>query len=762
MGGAEASRPARRVAAVKKRPAILFTTAFGAGLATGLLHFGAPLGVVAVTLAAATLARQPLATLLMSAALLGRLSGELAWLRESNQCAARLPASRMILSARLLEPADSTGGLLTVQPVRAGCAGPVSSRWPAGHPMEAGLVADLTAQWIPRPGPGLRPSGTLVVSAVSGGVGRPRATARLRTALAASSRVLYGDRAPMVDALILGRRGAIDRALQDRFAQSGLVHLLSISGFHVGVITAWVFLVCRMIRLGRGRALALAAAASIAYVAFLGWPAPATRAAALAMLLAISRVRQRRVDADSLLAATCLCVLLVDPWAMVDLGAWLSAAALWGATTFTRWTDRTLGEEAWWRTLGSSVGATLATAPITAAALGAVAVIGIVLNFLAIPLAAVAVPGVLASLLLFPLSPGVAGSLAGGSGLALHLLELLATAGAAVPGGHVIEPAEIRSAVPWLLGLVVSLWCIGKRNTLGEALRRWGWAAVIVLWFSLLWSWSPQTANSGSGLTLHFLDVGQGDGAALRTPAGRWVVIDAGPRGVNSDAGRRVMGPFLASQGVRQLALVVVSHAHADHLGGVASVMDRFDARMVIEPGERVADPLYYAFLDELAADGVRWHIARRGERFVLDGVGFTVLHPDPGWHGWGEDVNEDSLVLLVEYGAFQALFSGDAGFRAEAEMRTRTRPVDLLKVGHHGSRGSTGDEWLDSLRPRAAVISVGRNKYGHPSPPTLARLRRHRVDVWRTDREGTITVTTDGSEMTVQSKGRTATYNVR
>ena len=746
---------------MRMRPAILFTTAYGAGLATGLLHFGAPLGVVAVTLAAALLARKPLATLLTSAALLGRLSGELAWLREADQCAARLPAGRMILSARLLEPVDSSGGLVTVQPVRAGCAGPVSSRWPSGRPMEAGLIADLTAQWIPRPGVGGRPSGTLVVSVVSGGDGRPGATARLRTALANSSRLLYGDRAPMVDALILGRRGGIDRTLQDRFAQSGLVHLLSISGFHVGVITAWVFLLCRMLRLGRGRALALAAGASVAYVAFLGWPAPATRAAALAVLLATSRVRQRRVETDSLLAATCLCVLLVDPWAMLDLGAWLSAAALWGATTFSRWTDRTLGEAAWWRTLGSSVGATLATAPITATTLGAVAVIGIVLNFLAIPLAAVAVPGcwpVSCSSRCRPGSPGpwrvVRGS--------LFTCWSPRNGGAAVPGGHVIEAADIRSAIPWLLGLTVSLWCIGRRNTLGEAIRRWGWAAVVVLWASLFWSWSPHPANSGSGLTLHFLDVGQGDGAALRTPAGRWVVIDAGPRGGNSDAGRRVVVPFLASQGARQLALVVVSHAHADHLGGVPSVLDRFDARLVIEPGERVADPLYYAFLDELAADAVRWHIARRDERFVLDGVAFTVLHPDPGWHGWGEDVNEDSLVLLVEYGGFQALFAGDAGFPAEAEMRNRTRAVDLLKVGHHGSRGSTGDEWLDSLRPRAAVISVGRNKYGHPSPPTLARLRRHRVEVWRTDRDGAITVTTDGASMTVQSKGRSTTYDVR
>jgi competence protein ComEC len=744
------------------RPAIAFTAAYGAGLATGLLHFGGPFAVAAVLLGASLHRRAPLVSLLAAAGLLGRLSGEIAWLGEADRCTARLPASALHLRVQLAEPSDSAGGRLSVRPLDAGCSSTVAARWPTDRPVSAGVIAEVTARWIPRPAMAGRPSGTLVVSEVGRVSGQPGLEARLRTALASTSRRLYGPRAPMVDALIMGRRAGIDRELQDRFAQSGLVHLLSISGFHVGIITAWAFLLCRLFRLSREGALGLAAGASIAYVAFLGWPPPATRAAALAVLVALSRLRQRRVETNALLSATCLCVMLVDPWALLDLGAWLSAAALWGATTFSRWTDDALGATPWWRTLGSSVGATLATAPITAAALGAVAVVGIVLNFLAIPLTAVAVPGVLVSLIVFSFWPGLADALAGGAGLALHLLELLATAGAALPGGHVVRPAELRSALPWVLCLAIGLWCIGKRNTLSEAVRRWSWAVVAALWAGLLWAWAPGSANTGSGLALHFLDVGQGDGAVLRTPAGRWVLIDAGPRGDNVDAGRRVVVPFLASQGAGELAMVIVSHAHADHLGGVASVLERYKAALVLEPGALVADPLYYGFLDELAAEAIPWHAGRRGERTVLDGVGFTILHPDPLWPGWGEDVNEDSLVLLVEYGAFQALFAGDAGFPAETEMRGHAGAVDLLKVGHHGSRGSTGDEWLDSLRPRAAVISVGRNTYGHPSPQTLARLRHRRVEVWRTDRDGPVTVTTDGERMTLEAGGRATEYDVR
>jgi competence protein ComEC len=581
--------------------------------------------------------------------------------------------------------------------------------------------------------------------------------------LARASAELYGARASLVDALMLGRRGGIDPDLQDRFAQSGLVHLLSISGFHVGLIGGWIFLVARLLGLRRDPALIASAAVSTAYVGFIGWPAPATRAAALAVVLARCRVRQRHVRSDELLAATCLIVLLTDPWAVLDLGGWLSAAALWGATRFSRWTDAAFGKSFGWRTLGSSVGATLATAPITAWALGTVAPVGIVLNFAAIPIAAVAVPGVLVSLLLQPIAPVLARPFATGAGLLLHALELVAVGGAAVPWGHqLIEAGNPAATLPWALALGVGLWITQPHNTRLEAGRRTAWMATAILWITLGRAQLLGATDGDGSLTLHFLDVGQGDAAAIRTPAGHWVLVDAGPAGEGTDAGRRVVAPFLERHGARSLTLAVVSHAHADHLGGLPSVMSRIRTGLVLEPGADVVDPRYTGFLQRLPRDGVPWHPARSGEKFAIDGVQFTVLHPAPGWRHWGEDVNEDSVVLLVEYGGFQALFAGDAGFPAESAMADRIRRVDLLKVGHHGSRGSTGDAWLDALAPAAAVISLGRNDYGHPAPATLARLRAHGVAIHRTDREGTVSVVTDGTRMTISSRAGTASYDVR
>jgi competence protein ComEC len=318
---------------------------------------------------------------------------------------------------------------------------------------------------------------------------------------------------------------------------------------------------------------------------------------------------------------------MVDPWAALDLGGWLSAAALWGASTFTRWSDRALGTGFWVRTAASSLGATLATAPITAAFLGTVALAGLLLNFAAIPLAALAVPGVLASLLLVPLWAGAGEAMAAGAGLGLHLLELCAVAGSAIPAGHVMfEPGTPGAVLPWVAVLVLAAWALRERNTVAEAGRRVDWGTVAAIWVGLVPGAARGSPDGGRGLALHFLDVGQGDGAVLRTPGGRWIVIDAGPAGERGDAGRRVVIPFLERRGVRALAAIVVSHAHADHLGGVPALLGRFAVGVVLEPGGPVPDPAYAEFLTALGRDGIAWHPARTGDGFTMDGVEFTVF----------------------------------------------------------------------------------------------------------------------------------------
>ena len=498
------------------RPPILLLAAFGAGLATGLARFPAPinlaliLGVAGVAgVISALLVCPDTARLCFGAALLGALHGSVARIRDASSCAARLPEGAVSMQLRLREPVDRFGGRVLATPLHAGCTGEVTARWPTGQAADAGMQLRVEGRWVPRPQWTGRGGGTLLVSLATPSRNDPDLADRLLNATTHAIQQLYGSRAPIVEALIVGRRTDLDPAIRDAFAYSGLVHLLSISGFHVGLIAAWVVLLARLVRLPPVRALALAALVATGYVALLGWQAPATRAAALAATLAWCRARQRNVQADPLLAATCLAVLLADPWAITDLGGWLSAAALWGATTCTRWSDRALGTGVGWRCLSSSIGATLATAPLTAGALGTVAMVGVGLNFAAIPIAAVAVPGVFASLLTSPLWSGLAASLAAGSGLALHALELLARVGAAVPAGHLVTEPGVAAALPWVAVLAALLWGIRGRTTLAEGSRRWAWAGVVALWIPFAIDLVARAPDESGVLALHFLAMTQ-------------------------------------------------------------------------------------------------------------------------------------------------------------------------------------------------------------------------------------------------------------
>jgi len=745
---------------VNRPAATCIALAYGAGLATGLARFPASVCLILVVgpLVVAPTAR--LRALCAMALLLGVLGGKLAEGREASSCAARWPARDLAVTLRALEPVDSGGTKTVAEAVDAGCRGHVTVRWPRAMHAPAGTLVEAEGRWRPRPGRFGRPAGVLVVGRIAHQRDDAGTGDRIRTALHAAALRLYGTRAPLVDALVLGRWAEVPPDIVDQFAGAGLVHLLSISGFHLGLLVAWAFALLRLAGVGRDRAALAAAAFATCYAGFLGWPAPATRAAALTALVAVERARQRQPEATALLATTALAVLLFDPWSVLDLGAWLSVAALWGAMTFSRWSDRRLGRGATRRMVASSLGATLATAPITASALGTVVLAGLALNLVAIPLAAVVVPAVVASLLVAGVIPTAANGLAAGAGAGLGLLQELARWGAAIPGGHLVFPAEPSSALPWVVLLLAVLWSIA-RTTRVEAGRRAAWIAVAAVWTWLaiaLGSGLISRPDEGSGLTLHFLDVGQGDAAAIRTPGGHWILVDAGPRTPTSDAGRSVVVPYLRRHGVGLLDAIVVSHAHADHLGGVPSVLDRIPAREVAEPGLSTPDPLYTGFLAELAEGGEPWIAARRGDHFEVDSVHFKVLHPDTLWAEWGADLNENSVVLLVEYREFRALLTGDAGLPAESLLAGRVGRVDLLKVGHHGSRGATGDAWLQELRPREAVISVGENRYGHPSPEALARLAAAGVEVWRTDQDGTIEVRTDGHTMTIRSRRGVAT----
>jgi competence protein ComEC len=396
--------------------------------------------------------------------------------------------------------------------------------------------------------------------------------------------------------------------------------------------------------------------------------------------------------------------------------------------------------------LASSVGATVATAPITALAFGTVAPIGVAANLVAIPLASLVVPAVLVSLV-------AGGGMAAGAGLLLGAVEWVAHTAARVPGGQWSGVAGLRGALPWAAVLAAVVWLAHARPT--WARLRWRLLSVGALSGWALLAVDLVRGEPSEGLSLHVLDVGQGDAIAVRTPRGRWLLVDAGPRTPDRDAGREVVAPFLRRRGVARLATLVVSHGDADHLGGAPAVVTAFAPELVLEPGQALPSRLYLDYLADVGAFGTAWRPARAGDTLVLDSVVVRVLHPSASWLEGQLGPNENSVVLHVQYGCFDAVLPGDAGSPVEAALVGRLAPVEVLKVGHHGSASGTTDAWLAALRPAVAVISVGRgNRYGHPAPSVLHRLALRGIAVFRTDRDGTVTIHTDGRYLEVRTGG--------
>jgi competence protein ComEC len=733
------------------RPPLLYLAiGFGAGLWAGLDPLASPgaalWGVALPVVAAAALlaSRAPLGAAIGVIGVAGLLWGGAAVRERDATCAGQWTAgeagrgkgggARGVI-VRLADPAPAVGGVVDADVVPGPCGGGLRLRWPEGVAAAGGTTWVVAGRWL-----GAADRGVLVVRRARVIDAAPRGRGAWRDRLAARTAALFGARAPIVNALVFAPDAALDAEIRERYARSGLAHILSISGLHVGFIAAWLALLLKLLGLGqRGRLWAVLVLLA-GYLWLLGFPAPATRAALMLVIAGVARLRQRVVAPTGTVALAALLVLLLDPWAMRSVGAWLSVAAVGAVIWAARATARSpLGL----RLVAPAITATIVTAPITAFVFGTVAPIGVVANLVAIPLAAIAVPGLALSLALSWVLPGLANLLAAGSGLGVELLDLTARGAAAVPGGHVVMVPGWGAAAVWLAvaGVAWWLWNTPRRAWLIAARI----AFVATVFVATLFR-DVVTLDDCRCLTVHFLDVGQGDAAVLRTPGGRWIVIDGGPRTPASDAGRRVVIPFLRRHRASRLALAVATHGDADHLGGLPALVDGFQPQLVLEPGEPLGRPLYLEFLAAVEGSGARWHAARAGDRVEVDGVVLEVLSPDSVWLSLPLDVNEHGVVLRVTFGAVRLLFQGDAGMPVEGHLAGRVGRVELLKVGHHGSASATSDEWLAELRPREAVISVGaRNPYGHPAPQVLRRLRRWGSEVLRTDETGTITFTTDG-----------------
>ena len=254
-----------------------------------------------------------------------------------------------------------------------------------------------------------------------------------------------------------------------------------------------------------------------------------------------------------------------------------------------------------------------------------------------------------------------------------------------------------------------------------------------------------ETTVSGKGLTVQFIDVGQAD-CALLSCDGEYLLIDGG----NRDDSQLVVS-FLEQQGVQELAAVVCTHAHEDHVGGLPAVLAVYPTKAVYAPTKTYSSNIFDKFVYYTDQQGLDITIPSPGDRFSLGQAEVTVLGPVKSY----AETNNTSIVLMVTYGETAFLFTGDMETYAENDMLDYWEgrvdwQADVLKVGHHGSNTSTGYRFLNAVNPEYGVISVGKgNDYGHPHAEPMSRLRQAGVTILRTDELGAIQAVSDGKEVT-------------
>ncbi|MEG2775568.1 MAG: DNA internalization-related competence protein ComEC/Rec2 [Cellulosilyticaceae bacterium] len=572
-------------------------------------------------------------------------------------------------------------------------------------------------------------------------IGQDRAAGRksYKVILRQIQRVFQNKDRGIVAGVLLGDDEWIAEEVDELYFTLGIGHILALSGFHLGIITIIMMWLCKRVGLSYYTRQIVVLMGIWGYTLFTGAASSTIRASIMATIILIARCLWEEEDMPTSIALAAIVILMGNPFQLYQVGFQLSFVAIISicisSILIEELEEHYKPNKKVKQVLNyvlPPLSIFLGISPVLAYHFFEFPLLGTLLNFVILPIFALIIPYMIICLGISLIHIELARALGMLVNYTLNSINIIGEQLLEYPLMTLcIGRPSIGSIVLYYSLLIITLLGITRKMQIKQG-------CIIVVSLAIV----PLVVSIGSEnyLQITQLYVGQGDASVVVTPRKRAVLIDGGPMGKGNTVER-----FLKYSGINQLTSVVLSHPHDDHISGVIELIQSgVMVENVIVPSGFIIEGLLKTLYEECSRSGIDIYEVDCGGSIAIDNVAFKWLWPNS--EAEAVEVNEHSAVLLLEFGEFQMLYTGDIGKETELKLSDRLEDIEVLKIAHHGSKNSTDSRFLLQTKPEYAMISCGiNNLYGHPHQETLETLGAYPVKCLRTDRNGAITIDVDG-----------------